>query len=399
MSGIVVIGAGQAGSALVAKLRSLGHDGPLTLIGAETDPPYQRPPLSKAYLLGEMPRERLWLRPPSFYAEQGIALRTGVAATAIDRAARRVSLSDGTALDYDRLALTTGARPRRLPAALGGDLGGVFTVRTLADVDAMAPAMRPGARLLVVGGGYIGLEAAAVARKLGLAVTLIELAPRILARVACAETAAWFRALHLSHGVDLREATGLDRLEGDGQVRAAVLSDGTRLPVDLVVVGIGAATATALAEAAGLAVADGIEVDEALRTSAPDVWAAGDVARVWSPALSARVRTEHAENALAMGRAAGQSMAGEVVRWDHLPSWSSSFFGHAYEAVGTVDARLETVAAWQRPLREGAVYYLERGRVKGVLLWGLTGRVEAARELIRRQRVVVTEELTRGVVG
>ena len=324
MSGIVVIGAGQAGSALVAKLRSLGHDGPLTLIGAETDPPYQRPPLSKAYLLGEMPRERLWLRPPSFYAEQGIALRTGVAATAIDRAARRVSLSDGTALDYDRLALTTGAHPRRLPAALGGDLGGVFTVRTLADVDAMAPAMRPGARLLVVGGGYIGLEAAAVARKLGLAVTLIELAPRILARVACAETAAWFRALHLSHGVDLREATGLDRLEGDGEVRAAVLSDGTRLPVDLVVVGIGVAPDTALAEAAGLRIDNGIAVDGFGRSSDPAIWAAGDCASF--PRDGGRIRLESVQNAIDQAENVAADMLGAGTPYAPQPwFWSDQY--------------------------------------------------------------------------
>jgi 3-phenylpropionate/trans-cinnamate dioxygenase ferredoxin reductase subunit len=324
VSRIVVIGAGQAGSALAAKLRSLGHDGPLTLVGAETDPPYQRPPLSKAYLLGEMPRERLWLRPPSFYAEQGIDLRTGVAATAIDRVARRVSLSDGITLDYDRLALTTGARPRRLPAAVGGDLEGVFTVRTLADVNAMVPSMRPGARLLVVGGGYIGLEAAAVARKLGLEVTLIELAPRILARVACAETAAWFRALHLAHGVDLREAMGLDRLEGDGRVCAAVLADGTRLPVDLVVVGIGVAPDTALAGAAGLDLDNGIAVDAQGRSSDPAIWAAGDCASF--PLDGGRIRLESVQNAIDQAENAAANMLGAAEPYRPQPwFWSDQY--------------------------------------------------------------------------
>ncbi|MBL9060180.1 MAG: FAD-dependent oxidoreductase, partial [Mangrovicoccus sp.] len=278
MSGIVVVGAGQAGAALSAKLRSLGHQGPLTLIGAEPEPPYQRPPLSKAYLLGEMAKERLWLRPPAFYAEQGIDLRIGLAAVAIDRVARVVGLSDGSSLPFDRLALTTGAVPRRLPTAAGGDLGGVFTVRTLADVDAIAPTLVAGARVLVIGGGYIGLEAAAVARKLGLQVTLVELAPRILARVACAETADWFRALHLGHGVDLREGTGLTRLEGDGQVTAAVLNDGTRLPVDLVIAGIGVAPDTALAAASGLTIDNGIAVDGFGQTSDPAIFSAGDCA-------------------------------------------------------------------------------------------------------------------------
>lgn len=324
MSGIVVIGAGQAGAALVAKLRAMGHSGPVTLIGAEPEPPYQRPPLSKAYLLGEVAKERLFLRPPAFYADHGIALKLGVAATAIDRAARRVMLGDGSSLAYDQLALTTGAVPRRLPASAGGDLGGVFTVRTLADVDAMAPAMRPGARALVIGGGYIGLEAAAVARKLGLAVTLIELAPRILARVACAETADWFRALHLSHGVDLREGVGLDRLEGAGSVAAALLSDGTRLAVDLVIVGIGIFPDTALAGAAGLALDNGIAVDEYGRTSDPAIRAAGDCASF--PWAGGRIRLESVQNAIDQAECVAANMTGNAEPYVPKPwFWSDQY--------------------------------------------------------------------------
>ncbi len=324
MSGIVVIGAGQAGAALSAKLRGLGHQGPLTLIGAEPEPPYQRPPLSKAYLLGEMAKERLWLRPPAFYAEQGIDLRTGLAAVAIDRAARLVHLSDGSSLPFDRLALTTGAVPRRLPAAAGGDLGGVFTVRTLADVDAMAPALGAGARVLVIGGGYIGLEAAAVARKLGLQVTLVELAPRILARVASAETAHWFRALHESHGVDLREGTGVTRLEGEGRVSAAVLTDGTRLPVDLVIAGIGVAPDTALAAAAGLAIDNGIAVDGCGQTSDPAIFAAGDCASF--PHDGGRIRLESVQNAIDQAECVAGNMLGDAT--PYLPQpwfWSDQY--------------------------------------------------------------------------
>ncbi|MCB2123148.1 MAG: NAD(P)/FAD-dependent oxidoreductase, partial [Rhodobacteraceae bacterium] len=204
MSGIVIVGAGQAGASLAAKLRALGYAGSLTLIGEESAPPYQRPPLSKGYLLGEMELERLYLRAPSFWEEQNVTLRLGAKVTAIDPAARTLSV-DGETIGYDKLALTTGSVPRRLPAAIGGALGGVYTVRTLADVDAMAPEFRQGRRLLVIGGGYIGLEAAAVAAKLGLEVTLVEMAPRILQRVASPETSAWFRNVHGDHGVKILE--------------------------------------------------------------------------------------------------------------------------------------------------------------------------------------------------
>ncbi len=229
MSNVVVIGAGQAGSSLVARLRRQGFDGTITLVGDEPVPPYQRPPLSKAYLLGEMAEERLYLRPASFYADAGIDLRLGARVLQVDAAARAVHLADGTILPYDHLALTTGSTPRRLPAAIGGDLAGVHTVRTLADVTAMAPRFIGGARVLIVGGGYIGLEAAAVARKLGLEVTLIEMADRILQRVAAPETSDYFRALHRRHGVDLREGVGLMRLLGTDRVTGAELTGGQRI--------------------------------------------------------------------------------------------------------------------------------------------------------------------------
>ncbi|MGB5560452.1 MAG: FAD/NAD(P)-binding oxidoreductase, partial [Paracoccaceae bacterium] len=193
MSHIVVVGAGQAGQSLVTKLRDLGFEGRVTLIGEEPVPPYQRPPLSKGYLLGEMALERLYLRPESFYAEHAIDLRLGAPVTGIDPVAKTITVS-GEVLHYDQLALTTGSVPRRLPAAIGGDLDGVYTVRTLADVDAMAHEFGDGRRVLIVGGGYIGLEAAAVAAKKGLVVTLVEMAERILQRVACPETSDFFRA-------------------------------------------------------------------------------------------------------------------------------------------------------------------------------------------------------------
>lgn len=204
MSHIIVIGAGQAGSSLVAKLRKDGFEGEITLIGAENTLPYQRPPLSKAYLLGEMDLERLFLRPESFYADNNITLRLGTVVTAIDAGAKTLSLGDEV-IAYDQLALTTGSDPRQLPAAIGGDLGGVFVVRSLGDVDAMAPYVVAGKRALIVGGGYIGLEAAAVCAKRGVDVTLVEMGDRILQRVAAPETSDYFRALHRDHGVTILE--------------------------------------------------------------------------------------------------------------------------------------------------------------------------------------------------
>jgi 3-phenylpropionate/trans-cinnamate dioxygenase ferredoxin reductase subunit len=309
MAGIVVAGAGQAGASLVAKLRALGHTGPVTLIGDEPVPPYQRPPLSKAYLTGEMELDRLFLRPAAFYAEHGITLVTGTRVTAIDPAAQTVT-AGGTTIAYDQLALTLGATPRRLPAPVGGDLGGVHTLRRLADVDAMRHEFVAGRRMLVVGGGYIGLEAAAVARKLGLEVTVIEMAPRILQRVAAKETSDAVRAVHRDHGVTIAEDTGLARLMGDaqGRVRGAVLADDREMPVDVVIVGVGIVPDTALAEAAGLRTANGIAVDDYGRTSDPNIWAAGDCASF--PWAGGRMRLESVGNAIDMGELVAANMLG-----------------------------------------------------------------------------------------
>jgi 3-phenylpropionate/trans-cinnamate dioxygenase ferredoxin reductase subunit len=324
MAGVVVIGAGQAGASLVARLGAQGHEGPITLIGDEPVPPYQRPPLSKKYLLGEMALERLFLRPEAAYAEAGVDLRTGTQATAIDRAAREVVMG-AERLGYDTLVLATGSRPRRLPASIGGDLGGVHVVRTLADVDAMAPGVVPGARVLIVGGGYIGLEAAAVAVSRGMQVTLVEMAERILQRVAAPETSDYFRALHARHGVDIREGVGLERLTGEaGQVRGARLSDGSEIAVDMVIVGVGIVPDTALAEDAGLAIDNGIAVDAQGRTSDPAIWAAGDCASF--PYGDGRLRLESVPNAIDMAECVADSIMGKGR--DYVPKpwfWSDQY--------------------------------------------------------------------------
>ena len=307
MSGIVVVGAGQAGLALAAKLRAEGYHGPLKLLGEEAWPPYQRPPLSKKFLLGELARERLYLRSRDFYGEHDIDLRLGARVEAIDRRAKKVRFGDEV-LAYDRLVLTTGACPRHLPATIGGDLGNVFTLRGIDDVDAMAPLFVPGARLLVVGGGYIGLEAAAVAARAGLKVTLIESGPRILGRVAAEETAGYFRTLHRENDVDLREGTGLRRLLGDNTVEAAELADGTTVSVDLVIVGIGVTPATTLAETAGLPVENGIATDAFGQTADPSIFAAGDCASF--PYAGGRLRLESVQNAIEHAECVAKNLLG-----------------------------------------------------------------------------------------
>ena len=324
MGHIVVVGAGQAGAACVAKLRGLGYEGAITMVGDEPVFPYQRPPLSKKYLLGELTLERLYLRPASFYQDNQISVHTGQRVQAIDRHAKSVQLKNET-LTYDHLVLATGSAPRRLPAAFGGDWRGVFTVRDLADADAMAPYFQPGAKVLIVGGGYIGLEAAAVAAAKGLQVVLVEMAPRILQRVAAPETSAYFRDLHSRHGVDIREAVGLQGLQGsDGHVSGATLSDGTELAVDFVIVGVGIAPATELAQAAGLELDNGIAADQHGRTSDPHIWTAGDCASF--PHQGGRIRLESVPNAIDMAECVAENIMGAEKTYVPQPwFWSDQY--------------------------------------------------------------------------
>jgi 3-phenylpropionate/trans-cinnamate dioxygenase ferredoxin reductase subunit len=325
MTHVVVIGAGQAGLALVARLRADGFEGQITLVGAEPHPPYQRPPLSKDYLLGESPRERLFLRPESFYAEHGIDLRLGAEVASIDTGRQVVGLVTGGEIPYDELVLTTGSSPRRLPAAIGGDLEGVLVMRDIRDADRLAPELVPGRHVLVVGGGYIGLEAAAVCAKRGLRVTLIEMAPRILQRVASPETSDYFRALHGAMGVAIREGVGLERLLGEaGHVRGAVLSTGEEIAVDLVLVGVGIVPNTKLAESAGIEVENGIRTDALGRTSAPHVWAAGDCASF--PHGDGHIRLESVGNAIDQAETVARNIMGAEQPYVAAPwFWSDQY--------------------------------------------------------------------------
>ncbi|CUI35757.1 NAD(P)/FAD-dependent oxidoreductase [Cognatishimia activa] len=323
MSHVIVVGAGQAGASCVAKLRSEGFDGEITLIGSESALPYQRPPLSKKYLLGEMDLERLFLRPARFYEENNIDVRLGEEVTNVSPGQNAISVGSET-LDYDHLVLTTGSAPRRLPASIGGALAGVYTMRDLKDADAMAPEFLEGRHVLIVGGGYIGLEAAAVAAAKGLKVTLVEMSERILQRVASPETSDYFRNLHQARGVDIREGFGLQNLTGTDRVSGAVLSDGTALDLDFVIVGVGITPNTALAEMAGLVLENGIKTDAHGRTSVANIWSAGDCASF--PYKGNLIRLESVPNAIDQAEVIARNIMGAEADYIAKPwFWSDQY--------------------------------------------------------------------------
>ncbi|HKT99872.1 MAG TPA: FAD-dependent oxidoreductase [Paraburkholderia sp.] len=326
MSGrVVIVGSGQAGVSAAFKLRALGYQGHIALVGEEPGLPYQRPPLSKKYLTDEAGVERLHIKAPALYESERIELRAASRVTSIDRGGKRILLADGQSMGYDHLILATGAVPRRLPIEQGGDAPNVHTFRTLADAERLRTGMKSGRSLLVIGGGYIGLETAAVARSLGMEVTLVERDKRILGRVAAAETADHFRALHLVNGVHIREGAELKRLvHADQNGKTAWLADGVAIDADVVVVGIGVTAQTGLAEQAGLHIDNGIVVDCAGRTSDPFIYAAGDCARF--PYRGQQIRLESIQNAVDMAEAVARSIVGGSAEYRPVPwFWSDQY--------------------------------------------------------------------------
>ena len=328
---IVVVGAGLAGAKAVEELREQGYDGDVTLVGAEHHTPYERPPLSKGLLLGTDEPDSPFVHQAAWYAEHGVDLVVGDAATALDLAARTVSVGDRS-IAWDRLLLTTGSQPRRL-AAVDESGAEVSYLRTLED--SLALKERLSGELLVIGAGWIGLEVASAARQAGGRVTVVETAPLPLARVLGPEIGASFAGLHREHGVDLRLETGLDSISRDGGRTTVRLSDGHEVNPDLVVVGIGAGPDDGLASSAGLATDNGVLVDASLRASAPDVWAAGDVANHDHPALG-RVRVEHWDNAIQQGKHAARAMLGDDAAYDRQPYFFTDQYDLGMEYVGHV---------------------------------------------------------------
>lgn len=321
---VVVIGAGQAGCQVVTTLREEGFSGSVVLVGCEPHLPYQRPPLSKGHLTGTVARETLFLRPEAWFAEHDVQLRLDVHVQEIDRASQVVHLQDGTDLPYDALVLAVGARHRELGLP-GSDLAGVVALRTLAEADHLRERLEAAHDVVVVGGGFIGMEVAATATKLGKAATVLELAPQLMGRVLTPDTAGFLVEAHRRRGLAIDLGTSLASFVAEGgAVRAVVTSDGRTLPADLVVLGIGAVAETDLALKAGLEVDDGIVVDGHLRTSDPHVWAVGDCARAPSPHAGGRaVRLESVQNATAQGRCAALSILDRPEAQDAVPwFWS-----------------------------------------------------------------------------
>ncbi|GAA2747941.1 NAD(P)/FAD-dependent oxidoreductase [Kitasatospora cinereorecta] len=328
----VILGASLAGAKAAEALRAEGHQGPIVLIGEEPDRPYERPPLSKGYLLGKTEREKIFVHPADWYAEHDVDLRLGTAATALDLAARTVTLADGERVGFGKLLLATGASPRRIPVP-GGDAEHVLYLRRVGDSERLKAAFRPGARVVVVGAGWIGLETAAAARAAGCEVTVLEVAELPLLRVLGREVAQVFADLHRAHGVELRFGVQVAAIRTDG----VQLGDGTVVPADAVVVGVGIAPNTALAADAGLTVDNGVRTDAHLRTSHPDVFAAGDVANADHPVLGRPIRVEHWANALNQPAVAARSMLGQDAVYDRVPYFFTDQYDLGMEYTGYVE--------------------------------------------------------------
>jgi 3-phenylpropionate/trans-cinnamate dioxygenase ferredoxin reductase component len=328
----VIVGAGLAGAKAAETLREEGYDGRVVLLGAEEEQPYERPPLSKEYLRGEAERASAAVHEAGFYAEHDIELRTGTAVTGLDIDARELELDGGERLPFDRLLLATGAEPRRLRVP-GAELDGVHPLRTLADSDALRERLAMGGRLVVVGAGWIGSEVAASARQRGLDVTIVAPKAVPLERVLGLEVGGVYRDLHRDHGVELRMPAGVVAFEGAGRVERVRLRDGTAIVCDTVVAGVGATPRTGLAEAAGLAVENGVLVDGRLESSVSGIFAAGDVANHLHPALG-RLRVEHWDNALHQGPAAARAMLGSVEPYARTPYFFSDQYDVGMEYSG-----------------------------------------------------------------
>ncbi|WP_250279776.1 FAD-dependent oxidoreductase [Frankia sp. Cppng1_Ct_nod] len=381
-SAYVIIGAGLAGAKAAQALREEGFDGPLVLIGEENERPYERPPLSKGYLLGKHPREQIYVHPPQWYAEHDVDLRLGTAVTTVDPAAHEVTLADDSRIGYAKLLLTTGSSPWRLPVS-GADLAGVLYLRRVEDSDRIKAAFQSASRVVVIGAGWIGMETAAAARAAGVEVTVLERAELPLLRVLGREVAQVFADLHRDHGVDLRFGVQVTDITGhDGTADGVRLSDGTRIEADAVIVGVGIVPNTGLAQAAGLDVGNGIVTDEQLRTSAPDIHAAGDVADAFHPLLHRHIRVEHWANALHQPQVAARAMLGRSAVYDRVPYFFTDQYDLGMEYAGYVEPSGydQVVFRGDVPTREFVAFWLARGRVlagMNVNVWDVTEPIQA----------------------
>lgn len=391
----MIVGAGLAGAKTAEALRDQGFDGEVILLGEEPDLPYDRPPLSKEYLQGNAERDAVFLHQPGWYSERAITLRTATTVSSIDRGTRRVELVDGEQLDYDKLLLATGSSPRQLPVP-GADLDGVYYLRRVGDSDRLRTLLATAERIAIIGAGWIGLEVAAAARLAGVEVSVLETAALPLQRVLGDRVAGVFAGLHRDHGVDLHLEARVDEIIGDGQrVTGVTLAGGDRVDADGVVIGIGASPNIELAHRAGLAVDDGVLVDAALRSSDPDIYAAGDIARAYHPLLDTRIRVEHWANAFHQPTTAAAAMLGRNAEFDALPYFFTDQYDLGMEYTGYVepDGYDQVVIRGDLRTREFIAFWLSQDRVlagMNVNIWDVTSPIEA---LIRARTPVDTTRL------
>ncbi|MDP4639688.1 MAG: FAD-dependent oxidoreductase [Pseudomonadales bacterium] len=364
MTAMVIVGAGQGAGQAAASFRQDGYEGNIIILGDEAFPPYQRPPLSKQYLSGELPLERVFVRPAKFYEERNIDLRTNTRVESINTAAKTVTTANGEAIAYEKLLLATGSRPRKLTIP-GSDLPGIFYMRTIADVDAIAAAMKTAKKVVIVGGGYIGLEVASVAVTSGLDVTVLEMEQRILQRVTTPFMSDYYHQLHTSRGLKILTSTAVSGFSGTGQV-AQVLCGDTAIDADLVIVGIGIIANTEIASAAGIACDNGITVDDHCRTSVPDVYAIGDCTNHPNPILGRRLRLESVPNALEQARVAVANMCGQDKVYATVPWFWSDQYELKLQMVGFSADGDSQVVRGDVANNTFAVFYLKAGAVVAV---------------------------------
>jgi 3-phenylpropionate/trans-cinnamate dioxygenase ferredoxin reductase subunit len=383
----VIVGASVAGAKAAETLRSEGFDGRVVLFGAEHYPPYARPPLSKQLLRGETDAKDAFVHRDGFYEQNDIELRVGTYVQEVDTQSRVVTLDTGESTGYDRLLLATGARPRRLRVP-GADLAGIHFLRDLDDNAALRADLRSAPRVAVVGAGWIGSEVAASIRQLGHEVALIDPSPVPLARVLGDEVGAVYRDLHEAHGVDVQLGTQVDGFIGDHRVAGVRTSEGTDIEADLVVVGVGVEPRIELAQRAGIDIDGGIAVDELLRTSAPDVFAAGDVAAAWHPRLGQRIRVEHWANAQNQGIAAAKNMLGAAIPYDRVPYFFSDQYELGMEYSGYATDWDRVVVRGDPATREFVAFWIADERVVAAMNANVWGVVEVLQSLIASRQTV-----------
>ncbi|MET7302768.1 FAD-dependent oxidoreductase [Embleya sp. NPDC005575] len=391
----VIVGASLAGAKAAQTLREEGFDGPIVLLGEETERPYERPPLSKGYLLGKDERDTVYVHPPEWYGEHDVDLRLGAAVTAVDPAAHEVTLADGTRIGYAKLLLTTGSSPRRLTVP-GADLDGVHYLRRLADSDRIKESFESASRIVVIGAGWIGLETAAAARAAGVEVTMLEVAELPLLRVLGREVSQTFADLHTDHGVDLRFGVQVAEITGaGGRANGVLRADGSRIDADAVIVGVGITPNTRLADAAGLEVDNGIRVDAHLRTSHPDVHAAGDVANAFHPLLDKHIRVEHWANAVNQPQVAAKVMLGQDVVYDRVPYFFTDQYDLGMEYTGYVEpgGYDQVVFRGRSDTREFIAFWLAQGRVLAGMNVNVWDVADPIRALVASGRAVDASEL------